>query len=74
MPSSSAKQRGQQVQRLDLRIAMLGGQFLRALDGFLGFDGEFVESKCHDCSGVRGQDSVIAGGNLPPEELGKSNV
>ncbi len=28
MPSFSAKQRGQQMQRLDLRIAAIGGQFL----------------------------------------------
>ena len=52
------QQRGEQVQRLDLRIAMIGGQFLGALDGFLGFDGEFVESKSHK-SGFRGQGSGV---------------
>ncbi len=37
-PSLSASSAGQQVQRVDLRIAALGRQLLRALDGFLGFD------------------------------------
>ncbi len=48
------QQRGQQVQRLDLRIASVGGELLRALHGLLGFDRQFVESKCHELmSGVR---------------------
>ncbi len=43
-------QRGQQVDRFDLRVAAIGGQFLRALDGLLGFDREFVEPDGHDPS------------------------
>ena len=38
------------MQRLDLRIAALGGQLLRALHRLLGFDRQFVETKCHDVS------------------------
>ena len=50
------QQRGEQMQRFDLRIAVIGGHFLGALDGFLGFDGEFIESKGHR-TGFRGQGS-----------------
>ena len=48
MPSFSAKQRGQQVQRVDLRVAAIGGEFLGASHGLLGLQGQFVETKCHD--------------------------
>ena len=41
------QERGQQMDRLDLRIPRLGGQLLRAGHGFLGFDRQFVESKWH---------------------------
>ncbi len=44
---SFAKQRGKQMQGIDLRIAAIGSHFLRPLNGFLGFDGEFIESKGH---------------------------
>ena len=46
------QQRGQQVQRVDLRMAAIGGQFLRPCHGLLGLEGQFVEAKCHDCSPV----------------------
>ena len=48
MPSLVLNQRRQQMQRHQLRIAVLGGEFVRALDGFLRFDCEFVPTDCHD--------------------------
>ena len=47
MPSSSASSAASRCNGIDLRIAVFGGQFLRALHGFLSFEGEFVEAKCH---------------------------
>ena len=47
MPSCLGQQRGQQMQRVDLRIAAVGGQLLGALHGLLGLDRQFVEAKCH---------------------------
>ncbi len=41
------EQRGEQVNRTQLGIAMLGGELVRALDGFLRFHGEFVPTDCH---------------------------
>ena len=41
------EQRGEQVNRTQLGIAMLGGELVRALDGFLRFDGEFVPTDGH---------------------------
>ena len=41
------QQPGQKVQGIDLRIAPIGRQVLGALNGFLGFDGEFVEAESH---------------------------
>ena len=41
------EQRGQQVQRQQFGIAVLGGELVRALHGFLRFDGEFVPTNCH---------------------------
>ena len=41
------KQRGEQVKRPQLRIAVLGGEFVRPLDGFLRFDGKFVPTDWH---------------------------
>ena len=41
------QQRRQQVQRVDLRIAAIGRQFLRPCHRLLGLQGQFVESKCH---------------------------
>src|SRR5215212_8895968 len=35
---------------LDLRISGLAREFLCSLHGLLGFDRQFVESKCHDSS------------------------
>ena len=50
------QQRGQQVQRVDLRMAAIGGQFLCPRHGLLGLQGQFVETKCHSrtpvCRGV----------------------
>ena len=40
-------QRRQQMSRREFRIAVLGGELIRALDGFLRFDGEFVPTNCH---------------------------
>ena len=40
-------QRGQQMERRKLRIAVLGGELVRALDGFLRFYGEFVPTNGH---------------------------
>ena len=44
------EQRGQQVHRQQLGIAVLGGELVRALDGFLRFDGEFVPTDGHENS------------------------
>ena len=41
------EQRRQQVQRQQLRIAVLGGELVPALDGFLRFYCEFVPTDCH---------------------------
>ena len=41
------EQRRQQVQRVHLRMALVRGQRLGALDGFLRFDREFVEAEGH---------------------------
>ncbi len=41
------QERGEQMKRINLRIASIGRDLLRSLDGLLGFDREFVESKCH---------------------------
>jgi hypothetical protein len=40
-------QRGEQVDRFKLRIPRVGGQLMRLLQGFLGFDRQFVKTKCH---------------------------
>ena len=42
------QQRRQQVQRVDLRMAAVGRQFLRPRHRLLGLQGQFVEAKCHD--------------------------
>jgi hypothetical protein len=39
--------RREQVKRLDLRVTRVGRNFLRPLDGFLCFLGEFIETKGH---------------------------
>ena len=44
---SLGRERGQQVERIDLGIAPIGRQLLRTLDGLLGLDREFVEAKGH---------------------------
>src|SRR5690349_18940113 len=61
-------QRGQQMQRIDLRVTAIGCQFLSPLDGLLGFDSQLVESKRHDwvCSlrkipGMNHSDTVERG-------------
>ncbi len=41
------EQGGEKVERLQFGIAVLGGEFVRALDGFLRFDGEFVPTDGH---------------------------
>ena len=41
------EQRSQKMERLQFWIAVLGGEFVRALDGFLRFDSEFVPTDCH---------------------------
>ena len=41
------QERRQQVQRIDLGMAPIGGQLLGACHGLLGLEGQFVESKCH---------------------------
>ena len=41
------KQRCQQVQRVDLGMAAIRRKFLCPGHGFLGFEREFVETKCH---------------------------
>ena len=41
------KQRSQQMQRLQLWIAVLRREFVRALDGFLRFYSKFVPTDCH---------------------------
>ena len=35
------------MERLELGVARVGSQIPSPLHGLLGFDGEFVESKCH---------------------------
>ena len=52
MPSFSASSAGQQVQRVDLGMAAVGGQFLGPRHGLLGLERQFVEAKCHDVSPV----------------------
>ena len=42
------EQRGEQVNGAQLGIAMLGGELVRALDGFLRFDGEFIPTDGHN--------------------------
>ena len=44
------EQRGQQMQRLEFRIAVLGGELVGPLDGFLRFDGEFIPTDRHGSS------------------------
>ncbi len=41
-------QRSQQMHRQQLRIAVLGREFVRALDGLLRFYGEFVPTDYHN--------------------------
>ena len=41
------QQRRQQMDRQQLRIAVLGGEFVRALHRFLRFHCEFVPTNCH---------------------------
>jgi hypothetical protein len=41
------KQRGEQVRRHELGIAVLGGKIIGALDCFLRLDGEFVKTDRH---------------------------
>ena len=50
MPPSSSQQRRQQMHRLNLRIPRLRRQLLRAGDGLLGLDRQFVESEWHEIS------------------------
>ena len=40
------------MDRQQLGIAVLGGEFVRALDGFLGFDGEFIPTDGHGNLGL----------------------
>ena len=47
MPSLSSSRRGEQVNGQQFGIAVLGGELVRALDGFLRFDGEFVPTDGH---------------------------
>ena len=47
-PSLSFKQGFQQMERLDLRMALVGGQRLRVGDCLLAFDRQFFEAKWHD--------------------------
>ncbi len=42
-----AEQAGQQVEGLKLRVLPLLGEVLRPLDGFLGFEGEFIGAEGH---------------------------
>ena len=42
------EQRGEQVNRPQFGIAMLGGELVGALDGFLRFDGEFIPTDGHE--------------------------
>jgi hypothetical protein len=42
-----AQQSGEELNRLDLWIAGVSGQLLRASDRLLGFDCEFVETEGH---------------------------
>ena len=42
------EQGGEQVDGQQLGIAVLGGEVIRALDGFLRFDGEFFPTDRHD--------------------------
>ncbi len=55
---------GQEMHRLDLRIASLRGQLLRAGHGLLGLDREFVETEGHVVA-VSFQLSAIS---LPPHK------
>ena len=48
MPSSSSNSAASRCSGSICGLPALGGQLLRALHGFLGFDRQFVESKCHD--------------------------
>ena len=41
------EQRGEQVERPQFGIAVLGGELVRTLDGFLRFNGEFVPTDWH---------------------------
>ena len=41
------KQGGEQVQRQQLRVAVLGRERARALNRFLRFDSEFIPTDCH---------------------------
>ena len=43
-----AEQRRQQVQRIDLRMALVGRQRLRAGECLLGLDRKFIETESHD--------------------------
>ena len=42
------EQRSEQMNRLQLGIAVLGGELARALDGFLRFNGKFVPTDGHE--------------------------
>ena len=46
MPSLSSSNAARSA-RLELGIAVLGCEFVRALDGFLRFDGEFIPTDGH---------------------------
>src|SRR4051812_2367279 len=41
------QERREQVHGLNLRVSSLARELLRALNGLLGFDRQFVESECH---------------------------
>ena len=47
------EQRGEKMQRQHLAVIVLLGLLLGTNDGFLGFDGEFIES--HEESSIRSQ-------------------
>jgi len=49
-PAAFAEQGREQMQRPDLRVAVIRRPMLRRLHRLLRFDGEFIETKCHVCS------------------------
>ena len=70
IPSPSEVSPAKQMQRIDLRIAAIGGQLLGAADGLLGFDRQFFEPKCHEFTCLR---ASVAGppGQAPPRVSGR---